>query len=53
MKASEVVKEIEKLIDKYGDKDFHVYLSYSKATREPAEVFYDDGEDDIYVGVYG
>jgi hypothetical protein len=52
MKASEVIQEIENLIKKHGDKDFHIYLSYSKTTQEPTEVTFDHGEDDIYIGVY-
>ena len=53
MKASEVIKEIQKLVDKHGDKEFNVYLSFDKKTQTPSEVVYDEGEDDIYVGVYG
>jgi len=52
MKISEVIEELQKIEQKQGDKAFKVYLSYSKITHEPTEVIFDEGEDDVYVGVY-
>ena len=53
MKVSEVIHELQKLKDKYGDKEFHIYLSYSKTTNSNVDIFYDDSEEDICIGTYG
>ena len=52
MKASEVIKEIQKLIDKKGDKEFHIYKSFSKETVSTFEICYDGELKDIYIGVH-
>jgi len=53
MKASEVITELKKLINKHGDREFNVYLSYSKAMRGVSELVFDLEEKIIYAGVYG
>ena len=52
MKTSEVIQELQKLVDTEGDKEFHIYKSFSKETVGSFDIAYDDAEDDIYLGVY-
>ena len=52
MKASQVIKQIQKLIDRNGDREFNIYKSFSKETTSNFEICYDDVEQDIYIGVY-
>lgn len=52
MRTSEIIQELERLINKHGDRDFHVYLSHSKENREVRDICFDHSEEDIYVGVY-
>lgn len=53
MKVSEVITQLQKLQEEYGDNEFHIYLSYSRKTIERVQVFYDDELKDICIGVYG
>lgn len=53
MKVSEVIAQLQKLQDENGDKQFHVYLSFSEKTVESYDIFYDDHVEDICIGVYG
>jgi len=52
MKTSEVIAELQKLIDVNGDCEFHIYKSFSKETTSSIDICYDDSEKDIYIGVY-
>lgn len=52
MKTSEVIKELQKLVDKNGDREFHIYKSFSKETTESIDIFFDDELKDICIGVY-
>jgi hypothetical protein len=52
MKTSEVIYQLQRLVEKYGDKEFHIYKSFSKETGTPGEPIFDEGEDDIYMGLY-
>jgi len=52
MKTSEVIAELQKLIDVNGDCEFNIYKSFNKETTSNIDIFYDDNEKDICIGVY-
>ena len=52
MKTSEVIKELQKLLEENGDCEFSIYKSFSKETSKTIDVFYDDELKDICIGVY-
>lgn len=52
METSEVIKELQKLLDKNGNCEFNIYKSFSKETTSNIDIFYDDELKDICIGVY-
>lgn len=52
MKTTEVIKELQKIVDKEGDKEFNIYKSFSKESTSMIAIFYDDELKDICIGVY-
>ena len=52
MKTSEVIKELQKLLDENGDCEFDIYKSFSDETTSNICIFYDDNVKDICIGVY-
>ena len=52
MKTSEIIKELQKIVDREGDKEFHVYKSFSKENAGNLDIFYDDAQKDICIGIY-
>lgn len=53
MKTTEVINTLQKLVDKNGDREFHIYLSFSKETKGAGDIFFDDELKDICIGIYG
>jgi hypothetical protein len=52
MMATEFITELQKLIDKNGDAEIHIYKSFEKRTIPINEVYYDDEIKDIYIAIY-
>ena len=52
MRTSEIINELQQLVDKNGDTDFHIYKSFSKETITPNDIFYDEELKDICIGIY-
>ena len=52
MMAAEFITELQKLIDKNGDAEIHIYKSFEKETIPINEVYYDDEIKDIYIAIY-
>ena len=52
MKIKEMINALEKLEQEYGNVNINIYLSYTKEDRRPDEPVYDEGTNDVYIGVY-
>ena len=53
MKVEEVIRKLEKLNDRYGNVEFHIYKSFSKETYIGLiDIFYDEEIKDICMGIY-
>ena len=52
MMATELMGKLQKLIEKNGDAEIHIYKSFEKETIPIKEVFYDDEIKDICIGIY-
>lgn len=52
MKTSELIEELQNLMEKNGDCDFHIYGSFKEENLGGIDIFYDDKEKDICIGVY-
>lgn len=54
MTAKDLIFILQQHVDNFGDKEVHVYKSFSQSTVNinPSDVVYDHKEDDIYIGVY-
>lgn len=52
IKVSEVIQQLQELMEKNGDCNFNVYGSFTKQNLGSIDIFYDDAEKDICIGVY-
>jgi hypothetical protein len=52
MRVSELIEQLERLKEKYGNVDVSIWLSYTKESRTFSDVYFDDELKDIYIGVY-
>lgn len=52
MKTTDIIKQLQELVDKNGDCEFHVYGSFTRENLGSGEVFYDDELKDICIGIY-
>ena len=51
MMATELMAELQKLIDDNGDAELHIYRLYEKKTIPINNVFYDEEIKDIYIEI--
>lgn len=53
-KTSEVIKKLQNLIDKYGDREFTIYKGFDKITKDVRidDIYFDDDLKDIYISIY-
>lgn len=52
MKTSKVIKELQNLVDKKGDKELGIYKSFVKEMSYSMDIDYDKEDDVIYIGIY-
>ena len=54
MKTSQVIKKLQQLVDKNGDREFTIYHGFSKANSEVKEndIYFDEELKDIYISIY-
>ena len=53
-KTSEVIEKLQKLKDEYGDRECTIYKNFDEETTQIRidDIFYDDHNKDIYIGIY-
>ena len=52
MKASELIKQLEKLIDKDGDKELKIYNSFIELEQHVSSLENSDEDNVFYLNVY-
>lgn len=52
MTAKELIKELQKIVDKQGDKIVHVYKGFDQSTVKINGITFDKKENDIYLSIY-
>lgn len=52
MKASELIKQLEKLIDKDGDKELKIYNSFMELEQHVSSLENSDEDNVFYLNVY-
>ena len=53
MTTTEIIAELQKLVDRNGDCEFHLYKAHDKKIVESnLDIFFDDFDKDICIGFY-
>ena len=52
MKASELIKQLEKLIDENGDKELKIYNSFMELEQHVSSLENSDEDNVFYLNVY-